>query len=365
MSPQQTVAATKTINDLVGTKLDSGWVITKQLPRPGTPGAEELTGSYFSIGYIASNGKKEAFVKVIDIHTALKHQPGTTLMERLKGVADSHTFECAVLDVCSKAKLDRVVQVLSQGEMSAIDDSGIPIPYIMFELADGDVRKIISRTNKVDDAWRLKVLHDVAVGLQQLHGQSIAHQDLKPSNVLLFEQESKGAKIGDLGRSSRKGMDVSHNGNKIAGALAYAPPEQVYGISPERWEDRREGCDLYHLGSLTTFLFSGTTPTDFYVQNLSKEIRPGLWQGMGSCEYSTALPVLTSAFSSFVVNMKKDFPDWAAEELSQIVINACNPDFSKRGDPDARNRAGSPIGIDTFVSRFDRLSKRAMVETRK
>lgn len=183
--------------------------------------------------------------------------------------------------------------------------------------------------------------------------------------MLLFEQDSKGAKIGDLGRASRKGMDVSHDENKIAGAVAYAPPEQVYGITPERWEERREGCDLYHLGALTTFLFSGTTPTDFYVKNLSAEVRPRLWQGLGNCDYQTALPVLVSAFSSFVADLKSDFPDWASEELSQLVINACNPDYSNRGDPDARRRTGKPIGIETFVSRFDRLSKRAMVETRK
>jgi len=263
MSTQKTVASKTTMNDLVGVRLDGDWVITKQLPRAGAADATDQTGSCFSIGYIASNGKQKAFVKVIDIHEALKHHPGTTLMERLKGVADSHTFECAVLDVCSKAKLNRIVQVISKGEITPFDSSGIPIPYIMFELAEGDIRKIIGRTNKIDDAWKLKVLHDVAVGLQQLHGQSIAHQDLKPSNVLLFERESKGAKIGDLGRSSRKGMDVSHDGNMIAGALAYAPPEQVYGISPERWEERREGCDLYHLGALTTFLFAGVTPTQF------------------------------------------------------------------------------------------------------
>ena len=66
-----------------------------------------------------------------------------------------------------------------------------------------------------------------------------------------------------------------------------------------------------------------------------------------------------------MADIKKDFPDWASDELSQIVINACNPDYLNRGDPDAKKRAGSPIGIEAFVSRFDRLSKRAMIETRR
>jgi len=103
----------------------------------------------------------------------------------------------------------------------------------------------------------------------------------------------------------------------------------------------------------------------FYIKNLSEEIRPRLWQGLGNSDYSTTLPVLTSTFSSFVADMTRDFPSWASEELSQIVINACNPDYLVRGDPDARRRVGSPIGIEAFVSRFDRLSKRAMIEIRR
>lgn len=349
----------------MGQSLPGGYTITRQLPRPGSAGATDLTGSWFSIGYIASNGNKEAFLKVIDVQQALAAQPGSTLMERLKQVADSHSFECSILDICSKAKLDRIVRILDKGELPPPHGAFIPIPYILFELADGDVRKIVSRTSKIDDAWRFRVLHNVAVGLQQLHGQQIAHQDLKPSNILLFEQDGKGAKIGDLGRASRRGMDAGHDEFSIAGAKNYAPPEQVYGIRPERWEDRREGCDLYHLGSLATFMFSGTTPTDYYLQVLSPEIRPAIWLGSSTCDYQTALPILTSVFTAFVDLITQDIPPWARDELSQIIVNACNPDYTKRGDPDARKRTGNPIGIDAFVSRFDRLSKRAEVELRR
>jgi len=363
---QEQAALQSAAGNLVGQTLQDGWTITRELPRPGTPGAEDLTGSWFSLGYIASKGKKDAFLKVIDVERALTtDQPGSTLMDRLKLVTDSHTFECSILDICTKAKLDRIVGIIAKGELPPPVGTRIPIPYILFELADGDVRKIVSRSNKIDDAWRLRVLHDVAVGLQQLHGQQIAHQDLKPSNVLLFDQDGRGAKIGDLGRASRKGMDSNHDGCVIAGALNYAPPEQVYGVSPARWEDRREGCDLYHLGSLATYIFSGITPTAYYTQTLSLDIRPFLWNGRGKCDYETALPVLISVFTAFIEQIRSDLPEWSKAELSQIILNACNPDYQKRGDPDARKRAGNPIGIDTFVSRFDRLAKRALVETRR
>lgn len=352
--------------NLVGAQLADGWVITRKLPKPGSEGAEDLTGSFFSIGYIASKDKKEAFLKVIDVEAALRMNSTTaSLIERLKIVTDSHTFECSILDVCHKAKLDRIVRILLKGELPPPPGSFIPVPYILFELADGDVRKIVSRTNRLDDAWRLHVLHDVAVGLQQLHSQDIAHQDLKPSNVLIFEQDGKGAKIGDLGRASRRGMESGHDENTIAGAIAYAPPEQIFGLKPERWEERREGCDLYHLGTLAAFLFAGTTPTDYYLHALHPDVRPRPWLGVGKCDYQTALPLLLSTFTAFIAQIRQDLPNWAADELSQLIMHACNPDYEKRGDPNARTQAHRPLGIETFVSRFDRLAKRAEVELRR
>lgn len=352
--------------NLAGLPLADGWVIDRKLPKPGSHGAEDLTGSFFSVGYIAAKDKKEAFLKVIDVEAALRlTSQGSTLIERLKVVTDSHTFECSILDVCRRAKLDKIVRIILQGELPAPFGSFIPIPYILFELADGDVRKIVSRTNRIDDAWRFRVLHDVAVGIQQLHSQQIAHQDLKPSNVLIFDQAGRGAKIGDLGRASKRGMSASHDEQTIAGAIAYAPPEQIFGVIPERWEDRREACDLYHLGTLATFLFTGTTPTDYYLGTLDADIRPLRWRGDGKCDYATALPLLISAFTAFVARIEQDLPKWAASELTQMIMHACHPDYKMRGDPEARVRAGSPIGIEMFVSRFDRLAKRAEAEVRR
>lgn len=354
-------------SDLVGIVLPGGWKIVELLARPGEIGAEDLTGSFFSFGYIAANQNRKAFLKVIDVERALADDGHSTLMQRLKRLANGHDFECSILDVCARAKLDRVVQILAKGEIAPPADSplGIPIPYILFEHAEGgDVRKIVSRTAKLEDAWRLEVLHEVAVGIQQLHGQQIAHQDLKPSNVLLFGTEGKRAKIGDLGRASRKGMDAEHDSFDIAGAKRYAPPEQVYGVFPESWGDRRESCDLYHLGALTIFLFTGWNITNYYVANVGKEILPRAWLGSGG-DYKTALPVLMKTLTNFVDEIRNDLPEWASAELSQIILTACNPDYLKRGDPGARQRVGSPIGIDTYVSRFDRLSKRAMVEVRR
>ena len=54
------------------------------------------------------------------------------------------------------------------------------VQYIVFELADGDVRSVISAADDLDVAWAIRSLHHMAVGLAQLHRTGIAHQDVKP-----------------------------------------------------------------------------------------------------------------------------------------------------------------------------------------
>ncbi len=61
---------------------------------------------------------------------------------------------------------------------------GLPVQYSIFEMADCDTPTYMDVSVKLDLAWTVRMLHQAAVGLQQLHGIGIAPQDLKPSNVL-------------------------------------------------------------------------------------------------------------------------------------------------------------------------------------
>ena len=157
--------------DLVGQTIADGWLVTTRLPRKGEPGAEHQTGGNFSVGYIATKGGKKAFVKAIDVQGVIEDRSsGLKLVARLKQMTDGHTFESTILEVCKKAKLDRVVAVIASDEVEVPSSlHGIPVPFIMFEMADGDIRKAIDASEKIDAAWKLRVLHHVAVGIQQLH----------------------------------------------------------------------------------------------------------------------------------------------------------------------------------------------------
>ena len=351
-------------HQLLGLTLPGGWIVTKKIPVPvageGDPGH---TGGNFSVGYEAERDGKKGFVKALDLGGAMRAIPDDIMLAMGKLVVD-HQFEATLLDICAKASLDRIVKVLAKGQISIQGAGGfpVPIPFFVFELAEeGDFRKAVARSQVIDDAWRLRILHQVAVALQQLHGVAIAHQDIKPSNVLVFKDVE--AKLGDLGRASHNdsSLRAAHDDLYIAGARNYAPPEQAYGVKATEWRDRREGCDLYQLGCLICFAFTGTTPTAAYME-LPKNILAREWGGLWAGTYEMIFPQIAATFSSYLEKIRALFPAWAADDLLIMVSQLCTPEYLKRGAPESRVFQNSPIGIDRFITRLDVLAKKAAIQ---
>lgn len=121
----------------------------------------------------------------------------------LATMTNRYVFERDLLyDLCQRHRLSRVVRVL---EADGVDVDGpfrYPhVDYLIFEMADGDVRAYLSLAEGINDAWRFNCLKDVAAALAQLHGVGVAHQDTKPSNVMHFETDGI-SKIGDVGSAT-------------------------------------------------------------------------------------------------------------------------------------------------------------------
>jgi len=163
--------------------------------------------------------------------------PGT-LADRINQFTAAYIFERDLLHECRNRRLSRVVQLLEHGEVR-VKDAGFlkDVPYLILELADGDIRAFQSTLNAFDAAWALRVIKHVIEGVEQLHLAQTAHQDLKPSNVLTQKSGTE-MKLGDLGRADRVGQHGPWSSLKIPGAIAYAPPEQHYGHFTGTWEER-------------------------------------------------------------------------------------------------------------------------------
>ncbi len=246
---------------LIDQPLKSGWIIDRhQIPYDGA------TGARHSLCYITRRDDgEEAFVKVLD--TSIDPNKLDPVLD-LKYKIDVFLYERNLVEKCQIHHMSRIVRAIDYGELS-IDDHQNPVYYIVLELADSDLRKQTELDQRFDLAFQFRVLQRTATGLQQLHSANIAHQDLKPSNVLVFKDDN--TKLADLGHARDKSSPRPGEDNTIAGDPTYAPPEQIYGYKPDNWATRRLSGDLYHLGSLTVYLLTGIGATTGIQNHLKPE----------------------------------------------------------------------------------------------
>lgn len=336
--------ATRAINpakNLAACLIPNGWHVVGPVPK--SPAA---TGGFFSEGYIVENieGKK-AYLKAIDYSEAAA-SPDPALA--IKSITDAYVFERALLTKCRSKKLDRIVSAIDAGSLGSSPSD--LVLYLIFELADGDLRQHLASALRIDLAWKLRVLHQIVVGLRQLHNQEIAHQDIKPSNVLLFSQ--LGTKLADLGRAAAIGMKPPHDDLEIAGDRTYAPPELLYHHLPADWRARRYGCDAYLLGSMVVYFLTGSGMTHVLIGELAGSQRPSIWNGT----YLDLLPAIRDAFARVLVDLRNSIPR-GAEDLVTVVKELCDPDPTLRGHP--KNSPGNQFSLERYVTRFDLLARKA------
>jgi eukaryotic-like serine/threonine-protein kinase len=329
---------------------DSGsvWQVVRQIPR----NRPDATGGHFSVGYIVVDASgREHFLKALDFSSAFR---SPNLTQVLQVMTTSYNFERDLLTQCRNERLDRVVFAVDHGQV-LLDPMNYSsnVPYIVFELARGDMRQVLQFAQNFDAAWAFRTLHHVTTGLVQLHRRQIAHQDLKPSNVMMYG-ELEGSKIGDLGRATQKGQAPPHEQLPVAGDKAYAPLEQLYGAIPTEWVARRFGCDAYHLGSLIATFFTGVSMTSLVTHHLAPSQHWHVWQDT----YEAALPFVRVAFNSSIAAISAQIPTPYRTEVTAIVRELCDPDPSRRGHPRSRaQRHGNPFALDRYVAVFDRLAR--------
>lgn len=330
---------------LEGVELNSGWKVVSKAPQ-----AVKSTGGCFSIPYVVElrKGKvvKRAFMKVLNLRRLMMASDLAREMERM---TSAFNFERDTLLLCRDRKLRRVATLIEDGQHH-LPNNPFPICYIIFELASGDIRKQIERFSDFQLAWRLRTLHQVAVGIRQLHGQRLAHQDLKPSNILIFEQF--GAKIGDLGSAdSGDAPNASPRGHlSFAGDPSYAPPELLYNEVSSDWQTRRLACDLFLFGNLIVFFFSnGASMTGLIHQHLHPSHSWAQWPH----DYRSALPYVYDAFEKAISAISTDVPAPIRTQVVEIVRQLCDPDPKRRGD---RSNPNEQLRLERVVSRLDLIA---------
>ena len=325
---------------LLGLDLDGGWTVTEVIQKSSTS-----TGGKSSDNYKVVNKEgKTAFLKALDFSNAFEGN-GKFVAKELNILTDSYLNELHINEECSGKKLSRVAYSIDNGSVQVPNYSNMEgrVLYLIFEIATSDIRQQVNSTDSIDIVSITRILKDICLGLWQLHRNNIAHQDLKPSNIVDFDD--KISKVTDFGRSTQRGKDVNHNDRLIPGDKSYAPPELLYGHLDPDFRIRRMGADIYNLGSIATYLYTGIDINSELYKNLDPRFRHDQWQK----SYDEVVDYLEDAFGRTLERVRNTLPDEVADFMFKFISELCMPNYRKRGHP--KNLAmGKSYDLERYYS---------------
>ena len=318
-------------------KIIDGWQVKLKLPRPDKSQGE--SGGNFSICYIVEKDGKEFFMKVLNYQNVVfpASLSGLTLPEYMERALKEFNYEKNLSRYCKDKKISKVVVYEASGEVELKEFQFPTVSYIVYEKANGNIRKFIEFSKKLEFSARvntlsekLRSLRDVATGLSNLHRNDITHQDLKPSNIMEFGNESK---IGDLGRSLcfDENIECPYPATTFHGDWTYAPIEAIFGYLLSDIRERLYQMDNYTLGGLIAYYLTGMSFNALMNMNLPIDMLQMRKMGL---KYEDVKIDLTNAFELSLQILRDEIPlDSIREDIVKIVEYLCNPNPEKRGHP--------------------------------
>lgn len=138
--------------------------------------------------------------------------------------------------------------------------------YLVMEYVEGEtLHKLLRREGTLPVPRAVRLLRQIADGVDAAHDLNILHRDLKPANIFIMQKGKGGdgfVKVGDFGLAkivNQTITDASSNATPssrgIIGTPEFMSPEQM---QPEMGVDKR--ADLYALGTIAYLMLGGKTP---------------------------------------------------------------------------------------------------------
>lgn len=352
--------------NLVGMTIN-GWRVIKKLDAPDISKGE--TGGNFSVCYIVQKDGIEYFMKVLDYKQCMTRSLniGETRVAVIARTTQEFNYEIILSKRCRDRNISNVISYMDGGETEIQSYMFPTVSYIIYEKAEGNIRKILDFSKSVvlseklkSLQFKLKSLHDISLGVRQLHINNVSHQDIKPSNVLSVNEVSK---LGDLGRSICFDPDVNcpYSWDVFNGDWGYAPPESFFGFQLPDAKERLYQMDNYMIGSLVVFYITGLSFNVLLERHLPASMYTLACSGLS---FSAAQSYLINAFHEALLEFENDIPlEDVKDVLVKIVSYLCEPNPEKRGHPKVvgtKNHTPN-YDLERTITELDLLLKKTQI----
>lgn len=168
--------------------------------------------------------------------------------------------------IAGKLQHRNLLRVLDCGEL----ENGAP--FLTMELLRGEMfNQILWKEAPLDLQRTVNLLRQLAAGLSEAHRHGLVHRDLKPTNIMLVEEDgAEVVKILDFGIAMAIDPEIPMTRltaqRALLGTPRYMAPEQIKSASTVE-----QSADMYALGAILYIMLTGRPPFVGSVEQLLEQ----------------------------------------------------------------------------------------------
>lgn len=228
------------------------------------PGDQVLAGRYLLESRLGRGAMGQVYLAK-DTKFATKKLAVKTVRQDLLSSEDLQEGE-AIARFEREAQSAASIQHPNTVSVTDFGETAEGIFYLVMEYVEGEtLHKLLRREGTLPVKRAVRLLRQIADGVDAAHDLNILHRDLKPANIFIMQKGKSGdgfVKVGDFGLAKIVNQTVTDASSKatpssrgIIGTPEFMSPEQM---QPEVGVDKR--ADLYALGTIAYLMLGGKTP---------------------------------------------------------------------------------------------------------
>ncbi|MBK7934339.1 MAG: protein kinase [Acidobacteria bacterium] len=316
------------------------------------PGSQVLAGRYLLESRLGRGAMGQVYLAK-DTKFATKKLAVKTVRQDLLSSEDLQEGE-AIARFEREAQAAASIQHPNTVSVSDFGETPEGIFYLVMEYVEGEtLHKLLRREGTLPVKRAVRLLRQIADGVDAAHDLNILHRDLKPANIFIMQKGKGGdgfVKVGDFGLAkivNQTVTDATSNATPssrgIIGTPEFMSPEQM---QPEVGVDKR--ADLYALGTIAYLMLGGKTPfTGDLMQLVMQKImhKPA---PLSSLRSDVPADVDRIVMRSLEID-PKDRPDTVAEWIAELEEAADDISENKRSGG-SRLVVMAPNGSEVYVN---------------